>query len=118
MVTVEAFRKLALALPDTVEAPHFESASFRIRGKIFATLLESPGRATVKLIPEQQEMLTSAEPKIFQRIPNTWGDKGWTWIYLKAADQKTAESALKTAHANVSAKPRSRARKVGGRRRA
>ena len=94
-----------MSLPDTAEALHFESPAFLVKGKIFATLNESPGRATVKLLPEQQEVLTSAEPAVFQAVPNYWGQKGWTWMTLKAADLKTAESALKTSHANVSVKP-------------
>lgn len=107
MITVAAFRKLALALPGASEAPHFERASFRASGKIFATLSESEGVAMVKLTPEQQEMLTAAEPKMFQRIANAWGDKGATWLYLKQADRAAAESALRTAWTNVSApKPR------------
>jgi len=110
-VTVAAFRKLALSLPDTAEALHFEHPAFLVKGKIFATLNESPGRATFKLMPEQQELLTSAEPTIFQSVPNYWGQKGWTWMQLKTADLKTAESALKTAHTNVSAKPRKPAAK-------
>jgi predicted DNA-binding protein (MmcQ/YjbR family) len=104
MVSAAAFRKLALSLPETVEGPHFDSAAFLIKGKIFATLHEAPGRATVKLLPDQQEILTSAEPSIFQRVPNFWGDKGWTWLHLKAADAKAVRSALQTAYANVSAK--------------
>ena len=59
----------------------------------------------VKLTPEQQEMMTGAEPKIFQRIPNAWGDKGATWMHLREADRNAAISALQTAHANVVAKP-------------
>ncbi len=31
-------RHLALSFPETEEAPHFEFDSFRVRGKIFATL--------------------------------------------------------------------------------
>ena len=30
-------RRIALAFPEAVEAPHFDYASFRVRGKIFAT---------------------------------------------------------------------------------
>lgn len=106
------FRKLALSLPEAIEAPHFERASFRVKGKIFATLEESPGKATLKFMPDQQEMMTAAEPAIFRRVPNVWGDKGWTWMDLKAADRKAAESALKTAHANVTAKaPRKAAKR-------
>lgn len=110
MVSVAAFRTMALGLPEAAEAPHFELASFRAKGKIFATLAENEARAMVKLTPEQQEMMTDAEPNIFQRIPNAWGDKGATWMYLAKADAKTVLSALKTAHANVTAKPAPRAK--------
>jgi hypothetical protein len=34
---LDAARQLALALPEAAEAPHFDYASFRVRGKIFAT---------------------------------------------------------------------------------
>lgn len=105
MITVAAFRKMALGMPGASEAPHFELASFRAGGKIFATLSEKEARAMVKLTPEQQEMMTAAEPKIFQRIPNAWGDKGATWMHLGTSDQKTALSALQAAHANVAVKP-------------
>ena len=30
-------QQLALSLPETSEAPHFDKTSFRVRGKIFAT---------------------------------------------------------------------------------
>jgi hypothetical protein len=105
MISVAAFRKMALTMPDATEAPHFELASFRAGGKIFATLSEKEQRAMVKLTPEQQEMLTEAEPKVFQRIPNAWGDKGATWMHLRAADLKAVASALTAAHANVAMKP-------------
>lgn len=113
MITSAAFRKVALALPDTSEAPHFELASFRAGGKIFSTLSEKLARAMVKLTPDQQELLTQAEPKIFERIPNAWGDKGATWLHLKAADKATVQSALKTAHANVTAKKPAKAKRRG-----
>lgn len=107
MITVTVFRKLALALPYSSEAPHFELASFRAGGKIFSTLSEKDARAMIKLTPEQQEMMVSAEPEMFERIPNAWGDKGATWLYLKRADRQAAESALRTAWTNVtSAKTR------------
>jgi predicted DNA-binding protein (MmcQ/YjbR family) len=110
VITVAAFRKLALALTGASEAPHFELASFRAGGKIFATLSEKEARAMVKLTLEQQELLTAAEPQMFQRIPNAWGDKGATWLHLKHADRAAAESALRTAWTNVTAaKPRKKA---------
>ena len=111
MVTPAEFRKLALGLPGAEEAPHFDLASFKAGGKIFSTLSDKLVRAMVKLTPEQQEMMTAAEPKIFERIPNSWGDKGATWMHLKAADKPTALSALKTAHANVTSKKPGRAKR-------
>lgn len=111
MITVAAFRKLALSLPDASEAPHFELTSFRAGGKIFATLSEDLARAMVKLTPDQQEMMTQAEPGTFERIPNAWGDKGATWMHLKTADKATVLSALNSAHANVTAKKPTKAKR-------
>jgi hypothetical protein len=36
-MTLTQIRKLALALPEVEEVPHFERTSFRVRGKIFLT---------------------------------------------------------------------------------
>lgn len=36
--TQEDIRRVALSLPEAVEQPHFDRPSFRIAGKIFATL--------------------------------------------------------------------------------
>jgi len=36
-VNLAQVRKLALALPEVTEEPHFHRTSFRVRGKIFAT---------------------------------------------------------------------------------
>ncbi|HLM95231.1 MAG TPA: MmcQ/YjbR family DNA-binding protein [Acidimicrobiales bacterium] len=38
MTTLARARKIALALPEVTEAPHHDLASFRVRGKIFATV--------------------------------------------------------------------------------
>ena len=38
MVTTDAARRLALALPEAVEQDHHGFASFRVDGKIFATM--------------------------------------------------------------------------------
>jgi len=37
-MNVDKVRSFALAWPEGTEQPHFHSASFRVRGKIFATL--------------------------------------------------------------------------------
>lgn len=35
---IDEARRYALSLPEATEAPHFKASSFRIRGKIFATV--------------------------------------------------------------------------------
>ncbi len=97
-MTVDEFRKLALGLPHAIEKPHFDRASFRVdapRGKTIATLLETVATANVFLTVEEQEMLIGAEPTVFSKVPNKWGDKGATTIALSAVDETTALSALK-----------------------
>ncbi|MHA7900431.1 MAG: MmcQ/YjbR family DNA-binding protein [Henriciella sp.] len=97
-MTVDEFRSLALSLPKAIEKPHFERASFRVdapRGKTIATLLETDATANVFLTVEEQDMLISAEPHIFSKVPNKWGDQGATTITLASVDEVTALSALK-----------------------
>jgi hypothetical protein len=96
-------RRIALALPQAVEAPHFEATSFRVNKKIFATLGETQGRAVVKLTREQQEMMTAAEPKVFAAVPS-WGKHGWTYLQLDHADLEIARSALTASWRNVAPK--------------
>jgi len=97
-MTIDEFRALALSLPHAIEKPHFDRASFRVdapRGKTIATMLERDATANVFLTVEEQEMLISAEPRIFSKVPNKWGDKGATTLQLSETDHATALSALK-----------------------
>jgi len=67
-MTLDAFRRLALGLPDSTEGSHMGHPDFRVRGKIFATLCYPDGDwGMVRLTPEQQEAFVSAEPAVFAR---------------------------------------------------
>ena len=46
-VSLEAARALAFALPEVTEEPHFDLLSWRVRGKIFATVPPEPDRLRV-----------------------------------------------------------------------
>ena len=52
-VSVATVRTLALELPDSAEAPHHDMTSFRVAGKIFATLPPGTGRLHV-FLPEDE----------------------------------------------------------------
>jgi hypothetical protein len=93
-------RNLALALPEAIEKSHFGKPDFRVRNRIFMTLPPG-GHIVVKLTPEQQDMLTGAEPEIFLPVPGAWGRRGWTRLLLEKTDEATLESAITTAWRNV-----------------
>ncbi|MEZ5997199.1 MAG: MmcQ/YjbR family DNA-binding protein [Hyphomonas sp.] len=97
MITAAKFRRIARAFPHALEKPHFDRAAFRVdvpKGKNFCTLAGDASNATVFLTPEEQAMLTAAEPGIFAKLPNKWGDKGATAVDLRACDEATLKSAL------------------------
>jgi len=104
MTSEAKVRALALALPEAVEAPHFEATSFRVRTKIFATMGERELPLVVKLQPDQQAMMTETQPGVFVAIPGHWGRAGWTSVAIKAADEKTVGHALRLAYRNVAPK--------------
>jgi hypothetical protein len=104
MIT-DDFRRIALSLPAAVEGSHLGQPDFRVNGKIFATLgWREPGWGVVKLAPEHQEMLVSAEPEIFVPVSGAWGRRGWTGVNVRAADETTLRSALLAAWRTVAPK--------------
>ena len=103
-MTPAAFARLALALGGATQGTHGGHPDFRAGGKVFASMgFKGPESATVKLTPEQQEMLVAAEPAIFTPVTGTWGHRGYTMIHLPAADATTMKSALAMAWKNVTA---------------
>ena len=111
-MTPAAFRKLALSLGGATEGAHGGHADFRAGGKVFASL-GYPGKdwGMVKLMPEQQQMLVSAEPAIFVPVKGTWGLRGATSVRLGEADARTMLSALTMAWQNVLAPKARKARR-------
>jgi len=79
MLTVDHVRRMALALPETAEAPHFDKTSFRVAGKIFATWAQ--GRPLMlKLDPEDQANLVADDPARITPVPGVWGRRGCTFV--------------------------------------
>ena len=104
-VTPATFRRLALSLPEATEAEHMGHPDFRVRNKVFASLGTPDGAwGTVKLTPEQQQVLLEAEPNAFKPAAGAWGRRGWTRVHLAAVDAATLESALGMAWRNTAPK--------------
>jgi predicted DNA-binding protein (MmcQ/YjbR family) len=104
MVTLDAFRELALSLPGTVELPHFEKTSFRINKKIYATLDSTKQQACLKLSPIDQSVFCLVDKTIIYPVPNKWGKQGWTFFELKKIKKSLLKDALKTAYTTVTGK--------------
>jgi hypothetical protein len=84
---LEEARRFALSLPEATEEPHFEKSSFRIRGKIFATV--PPGNSHLHVFVDESETRASVaeDPVAFEEL--WWGKrlKG-VRVDLRAADSQ------------------------------
>lgn len=100
-MTPAEFRALALGFPESAQGSHFDVTDFRVKGRIFATLRESDGRAVLKLSPDGQQLLTTTSPDIFEPVNGSWGLKGWTKVLLDHADEATVRNAMMKAWKSV-----------------
>ena len=104
MMEQDEFRALALTFPEAVESSHFDTADFRVRGKIFATLRRADGRAVLKLSPDEQQLVMATSPGMFEPVKGAWGLKGWTRVTLGRADLDTVRHAMTMAWRSVAPK--------------
>ena len=103
-MTPAAFRRIALALPETEERSHMGHPDFRVRGKIFATLRQDETWAVVMLTPEQQSMLIDMDPGTYVPASGAWGLRGSTQVRLRTARTAAVREALSDAWRNKAPK--------------
>lgn len=72
-VRVTTVRRLALSLPGSAEAPHHEMTSFRVAGKIFATMPPEGGRLHVFLDEDEVAAYCGEFPGTVQEL--WWGTR-------------------------------------------
>jgi hypothetical protein len=95
MLDFEQIRKLALALPDISEAPHFDKSSFRYKRKILFTFDHQQNRACFKLPLELQAVYTKASPGAIYPVPNKWGMQGWTLVEIRKVSKTLFREMMK-----------------------
>lgn len=89
-------REFALALPEAMEAPHFEANSFRVKGKIFATVPPEGDRLHVMMGEEDVAPFLAQSPDAFERL--FWGAKlSGLRVWIERADEADVEEALELA---------------------
>jgi hypothetical protein len=91
MLSWQAARRLALALPQSEERDHFGAPSFRVKGKIFAQLPahdKEEQRVLVKMSAADQAELMGSDPETFSAaVPQWWGRHGWTYVQLATIEE-------------------------------
>jgi hypothetical protein len=109
-MTPEAFRRLALSMPDAVEGAHMNHPDFRANGRIFATLLPGGTQGMVKVSPVQQRALAAAHPDAFVPGNGAWGRQGCTMVQLANVDAAVLRDAMTDAWQVVMALPAAKAK--------
>ena len=101
MITVETFRQMALSLPDAIELPHFDKASFRINKRIFATLDEKKKIAVLMFSPLEQSVFCSFDKSIIYPVPGGWGRQGSTIFEMGKIKRAMMKDALRVVYNEV-----------------
>jgi hypothetical protein len=105
MATAKDFRRIALSLEGTMQAPHFDRTAFKVR-RIYATLAPDGRTANLMLTPDEQALKCEVAPNAFSRIPNAWGERGATTATSAKLTIGELRNALQTAWRHAVAKKR------------
>jgi hypothetical protein len=104
MAVLDDVRRIAVALPEVVEAPHFDSSSLRVAGRILCTLGADAERIVLKFHPEDQRNLIDDDPETLTPVPGAWGQKGWTHVRIARLDNERLGTLVRLAWATVAPK--------------
>jgi hypothetical protein len=96
-MNADTVRKLATSLPDVTEEPHFHFTSFRIDGRIFATMPPSGVLLHVFVSEVDRELAVAAYPDVCEMLH--WGKRlVGVKIDLKAAADDLVETLVRAAY--------------------
>ncbi|MCI0544000.1 MAG: MmcQ/YjbR family DNA-binding protein [Actinobacteria bacterium] len=89
-------RRLALSLPEASEEPHFEMTSFRVRGKIFATMPPDAEHLHVFVDEDETQASVSDDSEVFEEL--WWGKRlVGLRVHLASADREHVSELLQEA---------------------
>jgi hypothetical protein len=109
MTTLSAARAFALGLPEATEQDHHGMSSFRVRGKIFATV---PDEAHLRVMLDETAIRAAAaeQPRVCQEL--YWGKRlSCVVVDLRRASTRLVEDLLAEAWDRKA--PRALARRLG-----
>jgi hypothetical protein len=82
MTTSDDVRAIALSLPETTEKTAWSMPTFRVAGKMFATLPEDETSMAVRCPKEERDELVLAEPEKFWIAAH---EAGFAWVRVRLA---------------------------------
>ncbi len=86
-------RSFALSLPDAEERETWETATFRVRNKIFVMFDEKERHLWIKSTHDEQQALIAMDPDAFF-FPSYVGSKGWVGVVVSKADRGEVEDLI------------------------
>jgi hypothetical protein len=84
-IRASTVRSFALSLPEAQERETWETATFRVRDKIFVMFSEHERHAWIKSVEEEQRALIDQDPSAWF-VPPYVGPRGWVGVVLAKAD--------------------------------
>lgn len=84
-VRASTVRSFALSLPEAEERETWETATFRVRDKIFVMFSEQERHAWIRSVHDEQRALVAMDPGAWF-VPPYVGPNGWVGAVLSRAD--------------------------------
>ena len=89
----DTVRRFALTLPEAEERETWETATFRVRSKIFMMFSEEERHAWVKSTHDEQRALVAQDADTFF-VPPYVGPNGWIGLRVSKVDAKEGRELL------------------------
>jgi hypothetical protein len=86
-------RSFALSLPEAEERETWETATFRVRNKIFVMFDEKERHLWIKSTHDEQQALIAMNPDAFF-VPSYVGSKGWIGVIVSKAERGEVQELL------------------------
>ena len=84
-IRASTVRRFALSLPEAEERETWETATFRVRGKIFMIFSERERHAWIKSVHDEQRALVAMDAETWFAPPYV-GPSGWVGAVLSKAN--------------------------------
>ena len=84
-IRASTVRRFALSLPQAEERETWETATFRVRDRIFLMFSERERHAWIKSVHDEQRALVAMDPEAWFAPPYV-GPSGWVGAVLAKAD--------------------------------